>query len=185
MADYALFLRANFNSGDGNFEENPTPRNATRRFWDEVVVTGGGSVITPQNRIINADTRTMEMTARSVNPTDNVYFAVHFTPAVTLNAISFMCALHPGMRASRATTAAPFRRAGEIQCFLTSSNFKPINVGPTVYQAIGPYALVKDPGGNPGDSCFYKLTLVATGTNAAGVTREFAYDPDMDIEVGN
>jgi hypothetical protein len=126
----------------------------------------------------------MEMTARSnVALTDKVYFAVNFTPNVTLNSISFMCGLHPGMRASRTTVAAPFRLNGEIQCDLESSAFKTITVGGDSFLAIGPYALFQDPGARPDDCCFYKLTLVARATNG-GTTREFSYDPDMDIEIG-
>jgi hypothetical protein len=186
MADFALFLRANFNQGNGLFLDNAPVRQPDNRFWDEVV-TGGGGVITPQNKRINADTRTVEMEARTQS-SDRVYFAVNFTTGIKPNKIAFMCGLHQSMKTSRSTTASPFRHPdgdqnGEIQCDLESGTYKPITVNGKVFHAIGPYTLVRDPQADRRDCCFYKLTVVANATDQ-GKTREFAYDPDMDVETG-
>jgi len=185
MADYALFLRARFNARTGNFEENVRQRHPTNRFWDRVVKSG--STITPQGEKINADTRTMEM-ASSTQDTDRVYFAVNFIPDIRPAKIRFMCGLHQSMRSSRSRTASPFRTPngdpnGEVQCDLESNRYEEIVVDGVTYFAIGPYSLVREPNGEQFESCFYKLTVVASASND-GVTREYAYDPDMDVETG-
>lgn len=201
MPDYGLFLKYRFNN-DGNFLENNRPRRPDARFWDQVITDAGGNLITVATAVantrINADTKTMEVTARThppvgANPpTDKVYFAVNFAGGganPVLNKVSFACGLHPGMKVSRSTVASPFRLAAEINCLLTGDTFSritstdPFTGAIDAYDAIGPYPLIKDPVAAIGDSCFYKLTLVASATRIA-VTREFSYDPDMDVESG-
>lgn len=228
MPDYGLFLTFQFQPG-GNFEDNGRQRirRPDTRFWDMVLPDplnpDGNHFITRSTRLvevlgsnppafiaestrINADTRTMEMVARdrAPEPTDRVFFAVRLSggpaanPPVVGN-IRFACSVHPGLRVSKATVAAPFRLNGEIQCHLSTvpnrviSSVDPENPGlaPAVYNAIGPYPLVKDPGLGllQFECCFHKLTVVATATRPAvgsnpALTREFAYDPDMDIELG-
>jgi len=186
MAEYALFLRARFSSKTGNFEENVFQRAPENRFWDRVVVNG--NTITAQNEKVNADTRTMELSCRTQN-TDRIYFAVRFTPTMQPNKIRFMCGVHQGVRINKSRTASPFRTPdndpnGEVQCDLESSAFKQIDVNGDIFFAVGPYSLVRESNGEHRECCFYKLTVVASATNNSGVTREFAYDPDMDVETG-
>ena len=198
MADYALFLKCNFNP-HGNFVENTFQRDPDNRFWQQVDTSPAGVITpTPGTNRINADTRTVEMVARSIppvgpafTPTDKVYFAVLFVPPGPTplpSSISFMCSINPIVRINKATKASPFRLgspspSGVVQSNLTSSRFSDIVVSADTYKAIGPYELVKDPGAASRDCCFHKLTVVVSATNG-GVTREFAYDPDMDIESG-
>jgi hypothetical protein len=140
----------------------------------------------------------MELVARPIpvgpnGPTDKVYFAVKFdggggAPPV-LNSINFSCGVNPGISFNKATVASPFRLGTEINCLLTghpgtkitsTSPFNPPTVD--VYDAIGPFSLIRDPLAPVGSSCFFKLTVVAS-TSRSPVNREFSYDPDMDIEM--
>jgi hypothetical protein len=152
----------------------------------------------PVSTRINADTKTMELVARPVppgpnGPTDRVYFAINFaggggaTPV--LNSINFSCGVNPGINLNASTVASPFRLGTEINCLLTghpgtkitsTSPFNPPTVD--VYDAIGPFNLIRDPAAAVGTSCFFKLTVVAS-TSRGTVNREFSYDPDMDIEM--
>jgi hypothetical protein len=157
----------------------------------------------PESTRINADTRTMEMVARR-DPlmTDRVFFAVHLDthginpPRITN--IRFACSVHPGVKVSKSTVASPFRDGNEIQCHLSTaptkfiSSIDPENPlrPPIIYSAIGSYPLTRDPGIGLADSecCFHKLTVVATASRPNGpnpdIVHEFAYDPDMDVEMG-
>jgi hypothetical protein len=154
----------------------------------------------PVNSRINADTKTMEFVARTHppttgDPTDRVFFAVCNSggAAPVLNSITFSCGLNPGIGLNKSTVAAPFRDGAEIQCLLTGrapfttiTSADPSNPAKVdTYDAIGPYNLIKDPDKTvpQGSSCFFKLTLIASATRG-GKTREFSYDPDMDIEMG-
>jgi hypothetical protein len=100
--------------------------------------------------------------------------------------------VNPTINFNKTTVASPFRLGSEIQCLLTGHPATKITstspfVPPTVdvYDAIGPYNLIKDPDITVplGSSSFFKLTLVAA-TSRGGVNREFSYDPDMDVEMG-
>jgi len=191
---------------------NPGVNNYITRSTRLVEVLGSNPVtFAPESTRINADTRTMEMVARrqpqEQELTDRVFFAVHLdagpgaNPPVVSN-IRFACSVHPGLKVSKSSVASPFRDRGEVQSHLSTipnriiSSIDPENPGlpPIIYQAIGPYSLVRDPGGPGGpplrfECCFHKLTLVATATKPAvggnpARTLEFAYDPDMDIEMG-
>jgi hypothetical protein len=221
MPDYGLFLKYKFNDANGIFLPNKKPRRPDCRFWDQVIETppvGSGNFFTLTNRMVqdptnpagplipvssrvNADTKTMELVARTHPPiapnplTDRVYFAVKFdggggAPPV-LNSITFSCGLNPGISFNTSTVASPFRDGTEIQCLLTGrpaytriTSTDPFNAATVdVYDAIGPYHLIKDPTPDPGKSCFFKLTVVASASRGA-TNREFSYDPDMDIEMG-
>jgi hypothetical protein len=218
MADYGLFLKYMFNNADGLFLANKRPRRPDCRFWDQVLPdpAAPGSFISLTNRMvqdpanpggplipsssrINADTKTMELIARTHPPvppnpiTDRIYFAINFAGGganPVLNSITFSCGLNPGISFNTATVASPFRLGAEIQCLLTgrpaftritsADPFNPASVD--VYDAIGPYNLIKDPIAALRTSCFFKLTVVASASRA-GTNREFSYDPDMDIEM--
>jgi hypothetical protein len=190
MADYALFLKCAFNK-NGNFHANTRQtRHPDRRFWSEVATSTGGVISTVGNSS-NADTTSMQMTARTTN-TDRVYFAVAFTPGgqpPQLNRISIMCAINPVVVGNNATVASPFRDPNDntkIQLFFFAAQpFKTIISGSDAFMAIGPFDLNRDP--DPqiqvGDCCFHKLTLVVNATRGPD-TEDFSYDPDMDIEMG-
>ena len=187
MPDYALFLKCKFNPGDGNFDENTPTRKPNSRFWDEVQQTVGGT-LTAQGRPVNADLNKMQLLANAAGA-DSVYFAVQVIapPTARVTKISFTCGLHPNMRRNKATTASPFRDNGQIQCLLSTAPNKVIQVprpggGTDTYQAIGAYPLVRQTGAAAGDCCYYKLTVVATVEDNR-LFREFAYDPDMDVEL--
>jgi hypothetical protein len=155
----------------------------------------------PTSSRINADTKTMELVSRFHPPkpgqktTDKVYFAVNFAggggAAPVLNGITFSCGMNPGINLNKASVASPFRRGAEIQCLLTGGPpFKTITSADPknpakvdTYDAIGPYNLINDPIAVGGESCFFKLTVVAS-VSRSGTNREFSYDPDMDIEMG-
>jgi hypothetical protein len=186
MPDYALFLKCNGNSTNGNFEENKRPRKPVNRFWDEVRSIGG--VLTGQSRRSNANARKIELAAPKNAPFDNVYFAVNTSPTTSkLVDISFMCGIHLAVKGNAATVAAPFRDVnGEIQAHLPNeTRFTTIlsDTGDS-YQAIGPFTVVRDPGAQDEECVFHKLTIVATVRSSSGVKHEFSYDPDMDIELG-
>jgi len=219
MSDYGLFIKYKFNDANGIFLSNKKPRRPDCRYWDQVIENpvGSGNFFTLTNRMmqdpanpggplipvssrVNADTKTMELVARTHPPTspdfltDRVYFAVKFDGGganPVLNSITFSCGLNPGISFNTSTVASPFRDGIEIQCLLTgrapykkitsTDPFNPAIVD--VYDAIGPYHLIKDPTPDPGTSCFFKLTVVASASRGTTI-REFSYDPDMDIEMG-
>lgn len=147
MPAYGLFLKYKFNDANGIFLPNKQPRQPDCRFWDQVIPDSvGGGLITLSSRMtqdpdnpagplipvstrINADTKTMELVARTHPPvvpnpadTDRVYFAVKFdgggAPPV-LNSISFSCGVNPTINFNATTVASPFRFGTEIQCLLT------------------------------------------------------------------
>ena len=218
MADYGLFLKYQFNA-DGLFLPNNRPRRPDGRFWDQVLPdpaapgsfmtvsnrmvqdpANPGGPLTPSSTRINADTKTMELVAKTHPPTspnqltDRVYFAVCFAGnggVPNLNSITFSCGMNPTISFNTSTVASPFRLGAEIQCLLTGrppftriSSADPFNSGSVdIYEAIGPYNLIKDPRAAQNTSCFFKLTVVANASRN-GATREFSYDPDMDIELG-
>ena len=185
MPDYALFLKCDGNSKKGNFEENKKPRKPDTRYWDEVRVVAG--VVTGQNRRSNSDARKIELVTPKTGTGDRVYFAVATDPAgTTLLNMSFMCGIHLGVKGNKATVASPFRQGGEIQAHLpNSTTFTTIRSWDGVeFQAIGPYTIVRDPSAADEECVFHKLTIVATVRSSAGTTREFSYDPDLDIELG-
>jgi len=161
--------------------------------------TNPGGPLIPMSSRINADTKTMELVARPVPPgpngaTDKIYFAINFAGGganPVLNSVTFSCGLNPGISFNTATVASPFRLGLEIQCLLTgrpaytritsADPFNPASID--VYDAIGPYNLIKDPTAALRTSCFFKLTVVASSSRG-GTNREFSYDPDMDVEMG-
>jgi hypothetical protein len=193
MPDYALFLKCNFNSIDGNFVDNPVPiRKPDARFWSEVQ-PGAGGVLTAVNQRFNADTKMLEATAAGANP-DKIYFAVQVVAPnnTVVRNISFMCGIQMNIRRNAATAASPFRQNGQIQVNLSTAPNQQIQVpplvgggAPDVYDAIGPYTLVRDPGAAPaGECCYYKLTVTSSiKNNTTGVIKEFSHDPDMDVEL--
>src|SRR5262252_8255708 len=147
MADYALFLKCSFNA-NGNFRLNSRQkRHPDARFWSEVATSQAG-VISAVGNTNNADTTSMQMTARANDPTDRVYFAVLFVPPGPTpppSKISIMCAINPVVVGNPASVASPFRLNGQVQLFFSSTNFKNIIVDGDTFQAIGPYELNTDP----------------------------------------
>ena len=121
MSDYGLFIKYKFNDANGIFLSNKKPRRPDCRYWDQVIENpvGSGNFFTLTNRMmqdpanpggplipvssrVNADTKTMELVARTHPPT---------SPLISSQTGSTLRSnLTAGAR-TRCSTALPFHAA--------------------------------------------------------------------------
>jgi hypothetical protein len=188
MASYCLLLDCS--TGTDNSEQEGVFDNVQWVSYD------GGSVSNPNTQ------------AQSLNPNDNVTFAVQVKDSSGASQSTWLQWLTaivsaqtaPGNRASRnADNNSPFRINGKPQTFLGAningagglvafsgfdSTGRPNTSGP--YFGF-PYAVVvKDvpPGQNQParNTSQYEAVIVASVTDSSGLIWQFAYDPEMDVE---
>jgi hypothetical protein len=172
MPTQGLFLTADWTDPSGLFEANTSVRRPDHRFWKLTDDSGNST---------NSDIQTPQFVLG-----DSVLVGVHLenAPVDTIVTLNVGCALAKTQPAgSTPNLASPFEYAnGNVQCLFNELGLLLDNtVNGHWYKVTIPHTLFPDPV-NPGHSNRYEIAVVATAASTtAGISRQFSYDPDMDV----
>ena len=175
MPTQGLFLTADWTDTSGLFEANTKIRKPDHRFWKRADDSGPTT---------NADAKTPQF-----NPGDSLLVGVNLEGGapndvvVTLNVVCSLAKTQPG--GSVPSIASPLQDANGNPLCLINEIANPLGHAiETInnYRVTNARVMTTDTY-NIGNLSRYEVSVVATASSVqAGMTRQYSYDPDMDVD---
>ena len=177
MAVYALNMNFDPTSSTGLFLPYSSNGNTGRGWWES---TDGEQT---WQFVGNPDSYAPDLSWNATTP-DSVQFAVGPlagvtpSPAISSIAISVIFSTDRKSTNNPSKVASPFQLSGNPRCILSDT--------PGIYQNyyfIGPYSLGLNTSNSGSGRLKFEFSLAARVTFADGSTKDFGYDPEMDVDV--
>ena len=177
MAVYALNMNFDPTSTTGLFLPYNSSGNTGRGWWES---TDGEQT---WQFVGNPDSYAPDL-SWNAGSADSVQFAVGPlagvtpSPAITGVAISVIFSTDRKSSNNPSKVASPFQLNGNPRCILSDA--------PNTYQNyyfIGPYTLGLNTATSGSGRLKFEFSLAARVTFADGTTKDFGYDPEMDVDV--
>jgi len=177
MAVYALNMNFDPTSSTGLFLPYNSTGNTGRGWWKS---TDGEQT---WQFVGNPDSYAPELDWTSGSP-DSVQFAVGPLAGVTPNPAISSVAINVIFSTDRKSSnnpskiASPFQLNGNPRCILSDGSAVSQN-----YYFIGPYTLGLNTATSGNGKLKFEFSLAARVSFADGTTKDFGYDPEMDVDV--